>query len=150
MPRVVAVTDSEFLGQDINVATVENRSRDKHVSHALKALGLTNAKGVATPGTDDVGGPKANEISELRRTAKWHDPPEEIKEEDDLLTGELKLFQVVAARFNVLAMDKPDPSYSVKELMHPKPHRPQESCSIHDRIPANHLQKKKGPNWTAN
>ena len=47
---------------------------------------------MATSGTDDVGGHKASEISELRRTAKWHDPPEEIREEDDLLTGEeLKL-----------------------------------------------------------
>ena len=73
---------------------------------------------MATPGTDEVGGPKASEISELRRTAKWHDLPEEIKEEDDLLSGEeLKLCQTVAARFNFLAMDRPDLSYSVKELM---------------------------------
>ena len=73
---------------------------------------------MATPGTDDAGGPKASQISELRRTAKWHDPPEEVGVEDDLLTGEeLKLFQSVAARFNFLAMDRPDPMYSVKELM---------------------------------
>ena len=32
-------------------------------SRALKALGLTDAKGVATPGTDDVGGPRASQIS---------------------------------------------------------------------------------------
>ena len=71
-----------------------------------------------TLGTDDVGGPKASEISELRRTAQWHDPPEEIKEEDDLLAGEeLKLFQSVAARFNFLAMDRPDLLYSEVELM---------------------------------
>ena len=49
---------------------------------------MTDAKGVATPGTDDVGGPKASKISELRRTAKWRDPPEEMEEEDDPLTGE--------------------------------------------------------------
>ena len=30
---------------------------------------------------------------------------------------ELKLFQSVAARFNFLAMDRPDFLYSVKELM---------------------------------
>ena len=54
----------------------------------------------------------------MPRTAQWHDLPEEIKEEDDLLTGEeLKLFQSVAARFNFLAMDRPDLLYSVKELM---------------------------------
>ena len=101
--RVVAVTDSEYLGQNTDVVTVgiEYEPDQQHVSCALKALGLTDAKGVATPGTDDVGGPKASEISELRRTAKWHDPPEEVWEEDDLLTGEeLKLFQSVAARFN--------------------------------------------------
>ena len=73
---------------------------------------------MATPGTDDVGGLKASDISELRRTAKWHDPSEEIKEEDDLLTGEeLKLFQSVAAMFNFLAMDRPDHLHSIKELM---------------------------------
>ena len=84
----------------------------------MNSLGLTNSTGVATPGTADVGGPKASEISELRRTAKWHDPPEEIREEDDLLTGEeLKLFQSVEARFNFLALDRPDLLYSVKELM---------------------------------
>ena len=119
-PRVVAVTDSEFLGQDADVATVGNRVRARPAAcfPRLKALGLTNAKGVATPRTDDVGGPKASEISEMRRTAKWHDPPEEIKEEDDLLAGEeLKLFQSVAARFNFLAMDRPALLYSVKEFM---------------------------------
>ena len=31
---------------------------------------------------------RAAPVSELRRTAKWRDPPEEIEEEDDLLTGE--------------------------------------------------------------
>ena len=83
---------------------------------ALKALGLTNAKGVATPGTDDVGGHKASEISELRRTAKWHDLPEEIKEEDDLLAGEeLKLFQSVAARFNFFSCDGQARSFVLSE-----------------------------------
>ena len=63
-------------------------------------------------------GPKASQISELRRTAKYHDPPEEVREEDDLLIGEeLKLFQRVAARFNFLGMDRPNLLYSVKELM---------------------------------
>ena len=65
---------------------------------------------MATPGNDDAGGLKASEISELRRMAKWRERPEEIKEEDDLLTGEeLKLFQSLAAQFNFLAMDRPDP-----------------------------------------
>ena len=90
----------------------------QHVSRALKALGLTNSKGVATPGTDDVGGPRASQISELHRTAKWRDTLEEVEEEDDLLTGEeLKLSQSVAARFHFLAVDRPDLLYSVQELM---------------------------------
>ena len=102
---------ASFLGRTLTLRQwrIEYEPDQQHVSRALKALGLANAKGVATPGTDDVGGSKASEISELRRTAKWHDPPEEIKEEDYLLTGEeLKLFQSVAARFNFLAMDRPD------------------------------------------
>ena len=69
---------------------------------------------MATPGTDDAAGLEA---SELCRTAKWREPPEEIKEED-LLTGEeLKLFQSAAARFNFFAMDRLDLLYAVKELM---------------------------------
>ena len=48
-----------------------------------------------------LGGPKASQISDLRRTEKWRHPLEEVREEDDLLTGEeSKLFQSVAARFN--------------------------------------------------
>ena len=65
-----------------------------------------------------MGGPNASQISELRRTAKWRDPPEEIEEEDDFLTGEeLKLLQSVAARFNFIAMDRPDLLCSVEEMM---------------------------------
>ena len=88
---------------------IEYEPDQQHVSRALKALGLTNARCVATPGIDDAGGPTASQIRELRRTAKWPDPPEEIEEQEDLLTGEkLKLFQSVAARFNSLAMDRSD------------------------------------------
>ena len=111
---------ASFLGRTLTLRQwrIEYQPDQQHVSRALKALGLTKAKGVATPGTDDVGGPKASEISELRRTAKWCDPPEEIEEEDDLLTGEdLKLFQSVVARFNFFAMVRPDLLYSVKELV---------------------------------
>ena len=113
----------------------------------MKALGLTDAKGVATLGTDDVGGPNANEISELRRTAKWHDPLEEVREEDDLLTGEeFKLFQSVTARFNFLAMDGPlfvlGKRIDAKNgfSTHTRLHCPQESCTIHNHIPTNDLQ----------
>ena len=63
---------------------IEYEPDQQHVSRALQALGLTDARSVATPGTDDVGGPKSSQISELRRPAKWHHPPEEVREEDDL------------------------------------------------------------------
>ena len=43
---------------------------------------------VATPGTDDVGWPEASQISELQRTPKWHDPPEEVREKDDFFGHE--------------------------------------------------------------
>ena len=75
-----------FLGRTLPLRQwrIEYEQDQQHVSRALKALGLTSATGVATLGTDDVGGPKASQISELRRTAKWHDSPEEVREEDDL------------------------------------------------------------------
>ena len=100
-----------------------------------------------------MGGPKASQISELLKTAKWHDNPEEVREEDDHLTGnELKLFQSVAARFNFIAMDRADLLYSVKEEMQKNgfntytgPHGPQESRTIHNQIPANDLQMSMGP-----
>ena len=33
-----------------------------------------------TPVTDDVGGPKSSQISELRGTTKWHDPLKKVRE----------------------------------------------------------------------
>ena len=50
---------------------------------------------------------------------QWSCPkrPEEIREEDDFLAGELKLFRSVAAQFNFLDMDRSDLLYSEKELM---------------------------------
>ena len=97
---------------------VEYESDQHDVSRALKALDLTDVRCEATPGTNGVGGPKASEISELRRTAKWREPPEGLKGEDELVTGEeLKLFQSVAVQFNILAMDRVDLLYSGRELM---------------------------------
>ena len=50
---------------------------------------------------------------------QWSCPtrPEEIREEDEFLAGELKLFRSVAAQFNFLDMDRSDLLYSEKELM---------------------------------
>ena len=97
-------------------------------------------------------GPKPAKSVSCAGRQKWHDPPEEVREEDDLLTGEeLKLFKSVAARFNFLAVNRPDLLYSVKELMRkmasPRtgPHCPQESCTIHNQTPANDLQISMDP-----
>ena len=94
------------------------RARPAACFPRLEGFGSDQCQGCGDSRNRRRGGPKASAIRELRRTAKWHDPPEEIREEDDLLTGEeLKLFQSVVARFNFLAMDRPDLLYSVKELM---------------------------------
>ena len=81
---------ASFLGRTLTLRQwrIEYEPDQQHVSRALKALGQTDAKGAATPGTDDLGGPKASPISELCRTVKWHDLVEEVREEDDLLTGQ--------------------------------------------------------------
>ena len=73
-----------FLGRTLALRQwrIEFEPDQQHVPRALKALGLTDARCVATPGTDDAGGPKASEISELRRTAKWRDPPQQIEEKN--------------------------------------------------------------------
>ena len=111
---------------------------------------------MATPGTDDVGGPKASQISELHRTVKWHDPPEEAREQDALLTGEeLKLFQSVVARFNFLAMDRPDLLYSVKELMRTMASPRTQDLTALKRVARYTIKYPRrpadihGPNWTS-
>ena len=44
--------------------------------------------------------------------------PEEAEEEEDSQVGEeLQTFQSVSARYDFLAMDRPDFLYSVKDLM---------------------------------
>ena len=139
-----------FLGRTLTLRQwrIEYEPDQLHVSRALKALGLTDAKGVATPGTDDMGGPTASQISELRRTAKWHVPPEEFREEDDLLTGEvLKLFQSVAARFNFLAMDRPDLLNSVKQLMRKMASPRTQDLTATRRHPAAPERKRRQRSW---
>ena len=88
-------------------------------------------------------GPKASQFSELRRKAKWHDHREEVTEEDDLLIGEeLKLFQSVAARFNFLAVDRPDLHVLSERIdaengftTYTGPHFFQESCTYTIKYP---------------
>ena len=67
-----------FLGRTLTLRqwTIVYEPDQQHVSRALKVLGLTDACGVATPGTDDAGDLKASDVSELHRTAKWREPPE--------------------------------------------------------------------------
>ena len=49
-----------FLGRTLTLRQwrIEYEPDQQHVSRTLKVLGLATAEGVATPGTDDVGGPK--------------------------------------------------------------------------------------------
>ena len=63
-----------------------------------------------------------SELSKLRRTAKWH--------EDSQVGEELKTFQSVSARYNFLAMDRPDFLYSVKDFV-----RKMASPSSRDLVP---------------
>ena len=104
-----------FLGRTLTLRQwgIEYEPNQQHVSRALKALGLTDAQGVATSGADEWVGPK--QVKSVN-CVEWR--TEEVREEDDLLTGEeLKLFQSAGARFNFLPMDRPDLLYTVKELM---------------------------------
>ena len=138
-----------FLGRTPTLRQwrLEYEPDQQHLSRALKALGLINAKGVASPGTDDVGGPKASEISKLRRTAKWNDPPEEIREEEDRFIGEeLKLLQR-GGKIQFPCDGQVRPFVLSKRTdaencftTHPRAHFPQQSCTIHNQIPANDLQ----------
>ena len=70
-----------FLGrtQTLRKRGIEYEQDTQHVPRSLKALGLTGARCVAIPGTDDVGGNKVSELSKLRRTANWHDPQKKLK-----------------------------------------------------------------------
>ena len=119
-PRPSQSRTASFLGRTLTLRQwgIEYEPDQQHVCSALKALGLSDAKGVAALGTDDMGGPKASKsvicVEHLHGTVHL----EKVREEDDLLAGEeLELFQSAAARFNFLAMDRPDLLCSVKELM---------------------------------
>ena len=89
--------------------------------------------------------PNTREISELRRTAKWHEPREEIEEEDDLLTGEeLKVLQTL-----VLAMDRRNISkklcerFDAENVFTTQQGSPceQKSSSEHNQVSKNGLQR---------
>ena len=68
-----------FLGRTLTLRQwgVEYEPDQQHVSRTLKALGLTDARGVATPGTDDVGGLRASEIS--ASCAEWQNGASPLK-----------------------------------------------------------------------
>ena len=81
-------------------------------------------------------------------SAKWHDPSEEDREEDYLLTGEeLKLFQSVAARFQFPRCGQARPLVLSERVdakngftTWKRPHCPQECCTMHNQISVNGLQ----------
>ena len=70
-----------FLGRTrtLRKRRIEYEPDTQNVLRSLKALGLTGARCVAIPGSDDVGGNTVSELSKLRRTAKWHEPQKNLK-----------------------------------------------------------------------
>ena len=58
---VVTVSDSQLLGRTLTLRQwrIEYDQTSSIVFRALNALGLTDARGVSTLGTDDVGGPQS-------------------------------------------------------------------------------------------
>ena len=69
--------------------------------------------------------------------------PEEAEEEEDSQVGEeLKTFQSVSARYNFLAMDRPDFLYSL--IKQPRSRCLQKSSTLHNQASKNGMQKP----WT--
>ena len=109
-PAIVTISDNQFLGGTLTLQQrIEFQPDQHHVSRALKALGLTDAKGVVLEPTMRAA-PTTTEIRAGVILLK--------KSEGDLVTEEkLKLFQNVAAWFIYLSLEKPDLLYSIQELM---------------------------------
>ena len=133
---------------------IEYEPDKQQVPRLVKALGLTGARCVAIPGSDDVGGNKVSELSRLRRTAKRARAPEQAKDEDSQVGEELKPFQSVSARCNILAMDRPDFLYSVKDLMRKMTSPSSRDLFAFKRVAHYTIKHPRmvcryhGPNWT--
>ena len=143
---------ASFLGRTLTLRQwrIEYEPDQQHVSRALKALELTGAEGVAAPGTDDVGGTKASQISELLERQNG------ILGERKMifsLEKNSKLFQSVAASFKFPCYGQARPLVLSERVnaenglaSYTGPHCPQESCTIHNQIPTNDLQISMDPN----
>ena len=150
----VVTTDSEFLGQNTDIATMENRVRTRPAAcfRRQEDFGIDRCEG--RDDSCDVGGPKVSQISELRGTAKWHDPPEEGSQRGRRsshwrrieavpeCSGEIQFPCYGQARPLVIS----ERAYAENGFAtHTGPHCPQESCTIHDQIPANDLRISMDP-----
>ena len=148
-PGVDTLPGSQFLGLNIDNAEEENRVRARPATcvSRIEGSGHTCARGVATLGIGDVGGvPNTRESSELRRTAKWHEPPEEIEEEDDLLTGdELKVLQTLVLAIGQIFQKNCEriDAENVFTTQQVSP-RQQKSSSKHNQFSKNGLQRSVG------
>ena len=92
----------------------------QHLEVAASQLGLSNAKGVASPIAEDSGALSAAAIRTIRLELGQGGAPSvnRVNDEGSLLSEESKkLYQSIAARLNYLSLDRPDVGFSVKELM---------------------------------
>ena len=93
------VTEARALNRVIRITQEgwEYEPDQRHVDLLVSGLGLGEAKGVATPGED---------------SRRW----EEAEDAEELDPANAKKFRGHAARLNYLAADRPDISYSAKEI----------------------------------
>ena len=108
-----------FLGRTLTLRQwrIEYEPDQQHCLPRLERFGIDRCSRVwrLLEPTTWVG-PKASQISELRGTAKWHDPPEEVERRR---SSHWRRIEAVppAVKFNFLVVDRPDLLHSVKELV---------------------------------
>ena len=103
VPEVVTVSDNQFLGWSTDIATVENRVRARPAAR----MGLTTARCVATPGSDDAA-PRPVRSASYEERQNGVFLLKKSKRRVTFSLEELKLFRSVAVRLNFHAMDRTD------------------------------------------
>ena len=88
---------------------------------AVDRLGLSEAKGVSTPGAKPDDGCSSADVRSRRLDPKLIDNPDHLWPGGDqsrvLNASDAKLYQSVAALLNFSSLDRPEMMFSVKELM---------------------------------
>ena len=88
----------------------------QHLETAASLLGLSGAKGVATPYAADEPIVSAAMLKRIRLHLEQGNP-DEVFTEDLLSDQDTRTYMSVAARLNYLGFDRPDIQFAVKELM---------------------------------